>query len=83
MKVLGNNILIEAPEKVEKKSVSGIIVSSGGPDTIKAEVLSVGDTVTSVSVGDTILIRSRAGMSFSHEEKNYKVLDITDILAVL
>lgn len=92
IKPLGDRVLVEPLEEAESEQ-GGIII----PDTAKekqqrASVVALGTGKTDddgkkvpfeVKVGDTVLTSKYGGTEISLEGKDYKILNASDILAVL
>ena len=88
IKPLGQRILVEIHE-AETKTISGIII----PDTAKekqqkANVTAVSkelsdDEKNEIKVGDTILFSKYSGTSINIDEKEYLMLDIDNVLAII
>ena len=93
IKPLGNRVLVELKKK-ETSTPSGIVL----PDTVdkekKAEgvVISVGPgkllesgerAKMEVSVGQTVLVKSWGGDEVKLDDKEYKIFDAEDVLAIV
>jgi chaperonin GroES len=87
IKPLGDRVVIE-PAPAEEKTASGIII----PDTAKEKpqkgtVVAVpdktGDNDIVVKVGDTVLYGKYSGTEISIDDKDYLIMNQSDILAVI
>ncbi len=84
IKPFGDRLLIEATE-IQKKTESGIII----PDTAKekpilGKVIEIGtsdDVKESFAVGDTVIYAKYGGEDITLNNKEYKLVQISDILA--
>jgi chaperonin GroES len=87
IKPLGDRVLVE-PAPAEMKTSSGIII----PDTAQEKpqsgrVIATGhgkkDEPLTVKVGDTILYGKYVGTEFKFEDKNYLIMNESDIYAII
>ena len=87
IKPLADRVLIE-PKEAETKTASGIFI----PDSSKEKpqqgtVIAVGpgkkDEPMEVKVGDVVLFGKYAGTEVAVEEKKYRIVKQSDILAIL
>jgi chaperonin GroES len=87
IKPLGDRVVIE-PAPAEEKTASGIII----PDTAKEKpqkgtVVAVPDKTDDnnivVKVGDTVLYGKYSGTEISIDDKDYLIMNQSDILAVI
>lgn len=87
IKPLGDRVLVE-PAPAEMKTSSGIII----PDTAqekpqRGRVIATGngkkDEPLTVKVGDTILYGKYVGTEFKFEDKNYLIMNESDIYAII
>ncbi len=87
IKPLGDRVIIE-PSPAEEKTASGIII----PDTAKEKpqkgtVVAVPDKTDDnpivVKVGDLVLYGKYAGTEITLDNKNYLIMNQTDILAII
>jgi chaperonin GroES len=87
IKPLGDRVLVE-PDPAEMKTSSGIII----PDTAqekpqRGRVIATGDgkkdEPLTVKVGDTILYGKYVGTEFKFEDKNYLIMNESDIYAII
>lgn len=92
IKPLHDHIVIEYVEAEEEKSTSSIILPSSSKEKPKfATVVAVGsgemdDGTTKpmiVNVGDKVVIGNYAGTSVKLEDKNYSIIRMSDVLAVI
>ena len=91
LKPLYDHVVLEA-EPQEKKTQSGIILSSGGDERPSiAKVVAVGEgryedglqRPLAVKVGDRVVFKRYATTEFKHEDKEYLILKESDILAIV
>ncbi|MGB9701706.1 MAG: co-chaperone GroES [Candidatus Kapaibacteriota bacterium] len=86
IKPFGDRVLVE-PTELQKKTESGIII----PDTAKekpivGKIIEIGtsdEVKESFAVGDTVLFAKYGGEDISLNNKEYKIIQISDILAKL
>ncbi len=84
IKPCGDRLLVE-PTELQKKTESGIII----PDTAKekpivGKVIEIGssdDVKSAFAVGDTVLFAKYGGEDISLNNKDYKIIQMSDILA--
>jgi chaperonin GroES len=86
-RTIGEMILVK-PEKVEEKTLSGIIIPESAKEKpSKGTVMAVGsggvDFEIEVAVGDVVLYGKHAGTPISHEDENYLVMHQRDILLIV
>ncbi len=82
-KPLGDRLLVERVEEVNT-TASGIII----PDNAKekpsqGKVLAIGSDVEEVNVGDTVVFGKYAGTELILDDKEYLVMELSDILGVI
>jgi len=82
-KPLGDRLLVERVEEV-KTTASGIII----PDNAKekpsqGKVLAVGSDVEEVNVDDIVVFGKYAGTELALDDKEYLVLELSDVLGVI
>ncbi len=89
IKPIGNRVIIKA-QTFEKESIteSGIVLqtessNSGTEKTTKATILSIGDEVTKVKVGDEIYYETHGGHKITVEGEEIVILQEINILGVL
>lgn len=84
MKVIDSKILV----KVEKQTTyaekaGGFVVPTDQDSRYEvAKVISVGEKVESIKIGDILYIMRGAGFEFSNEGEEYRVISIPDILII-
>ena len=88
MKIIANKILVKDPteDKKEISSKGGILLQEKIADRhapLEVEVALIGEGVTEVSVGDTIVIPAHTGYSFSREGVSYRLVEEADILCII
>ena len=76
----GDRVTIEviAPEQI----IGGLVVPSSKEKSNRGLVVAVGDgeNLGNIKVGDTIVFQLGTGLNYATEDKDYKVLNIRDIL---
>lgn len=93
IKPLGNRVLVELKKK-ETTTASGIVLPESSDKEKKAEgvviavglgkLLENGDRVKiEVAVGQTVLVKSWGGDEVKLDDKEFKIFDAEDILAVV
>lgn len=86
IKALGDTVIVEAPEIKEKKSEGGIILTQANDKEAKNQgvVVSVGEKVTTISVGDTVLIsRMGVGEVFTFNNKFYIAMPDKEVYGIV
>lgn len=88
MHVLNTKILtIGTPDTGEpKKTESGLLVvnTARSYETVTETIVEdVGDEVSIIKKGDTIIYSSGAGVSFKRGDTTYRVLDVKEVLAIV
>jgi len=81
MKLLGKNIMIEQME-AQKKTSSGIITANNQKPN-EGNVIHVGDEITKIEEGDTVLFSEFRGSEIEYKGKKYLMLKEHDILAII
>ena len=93
IKPLGDRVLVEALEEKEEVTKGGIVI----PDSAKekpqeAKIIALGTGKTDddgkkipfeVKVGDIVLTSKYGGTDVKYEDKEYKILNSSDILAIV
>lgn len=90
LKPIGDKLVIEMVE-TEEKTVSGIVLPNSAKEAPSvAKVLAIGDEILKdpdkkdlVKVGDKIIFSKYAGTEVKLEKKEYIVVKIADVLAVV
>ena len=79
----GDRVVIEVltPEEI----VGGLVVPTSKEKSNKGLVVAVGDgkEVQALKVGETVLFNVGAGINYTTESADYKVLNVRDIVAKL
>ena len=92
IKPLGNRVLVEAVEETEVVKGGIVIPDSAKEKPQEAVVVALGtggkdddgkDIPFEVSVGDMVLMSKYGGTEVKFNDKEYKILNATDILAVV
>jgi len=86
LKVIGSKVLV----KVDKPStctqkIGGleIPVGPGAGEYEVAHVIAVGEEVKEVKVDDTMYIYFNSGKKFTHDNVEYRVLTLNEIIAII
>ena len=83
---VGEIVVVEVSMGKEKVSTGGIILSANTDKETQSQatVISVGEDVKGISVGDTVII-ARAGMGemFQLDEKYYRAMPKNEIFAII
>ena len=83
IKPLGERVLIEQIE-AETKTASGLIIPDSAQEKpLQAKVIAIGEAVKVLKTGDTILYAKFTGTELNIDNKNYIMLELSDILATL
>jgi chaperonin GroES len=84
VKPLGERILVKR-EEVEEKSTGGILLTHSHQEKPnQGEVRAVGDDVTTVKVGDTVVFGKYSGTdSLDVDEDTLLILELKDVKAVI
>ena len=92
IKPLGGRILVQTTEEDEVVKGGIVIPDSAKEKPQQAEVIALGTGKTDddgkkipfeVKVGDIILMSKYGGTDIVHDDTEYKILDASDVLAVL
>ena len=92
IKPLGDRILVEAAEETETKKSGIIIPDSAKEKPMESIVVALGTGKTDdngkkipfeVKVGNTILTSKYGGTDIKLDDKEYKILNTDDILAIV
>ena len=80
---LGTRILAE-PIEAEARTASGIIIPDSAQEKpLQAKVIAIGSDIKEIKIGNTVLYGKYTGTELNYENKNYLILEISDILATL
>lgn len=82
IKPLGKNVLIEKKTK-ETSTSFGLVLADDGKKKDEGLVQAIGDKVTDVKIGDTVLLRAWGGETVTSENKEYFVIEESQILAIV
>jgi chaperonin GroES len=90
---LGDRVLVEAVESAEEIKGGIVIPDSAKEKPLEAKVIAVGPgktddegkriKITDVKVGDIVLTSKYGGTEVKYNDKEYKILKVDDILAVV
>jgi len=86
MKAIGRNIIINKVKEGTTKTKGGLLLAENQREDIryiKASVVSVGDEVTGVKIGDYIYYDRHAGHKIEFENNSYHVIKSGDVVVVL
>ena len=83
MKVIGTKILVtKKEENVAEEKLGNLVIPGGDKDYDTCEVVSVGEEVKNLEVGETVLTYKNAGHEIKVDGKKYRVITAVDILVV-
>ena len=83
IKPLGERVLIEQIE-AETKTASGLIIPDSAQEKpLQAKVVAIGEEVKTLKEGDTVLYAKFTGTELNLDNKNYIMLELSDILATV
>lgn len=85
IKPIGNRVLLEI-EKIEKKTASGIILSTTTEDTYQniATIVAIGKVEdNSLEIGTKVVFDTTKTTKVKNEDKEYLICNYEDILATL
>ncbi|MFA5468825.1 MAG: co-chaperone GroES [Sphaerochaetaceae bacterium] len=84
IKPLGDRVLVKM-EEIQEKSAGGIFIPQTAQEKTQiAEVVAIGDDETiSVKKGDKVMYDKYAGTAVSSAGKDYLILHMSDILAII
>lgn len=92
IKPLGDRVLVEALEETEVVKGGIVIPDSAKEKPQEAKVVALGtgkkdddgkDIPFEVAIGDIVLTSKYGGTDIKHEDKEYKILNSSDILAIV
>jgi len=93
VKPLGDRVLVEPIETKEQVKGGIVIPDSAKEKPQEAKVVAVGPgkkdengkliPVDEVKVGDTVLTSKYGGTEVKYDDKDYKILNVSDILAII
>lgn len=85
MKAIGSKILVkEVEQEVLREKIGNLTVPAGNSkEKMLCEVLSVGEEVKGLSVGDKIYTYYDPGHKFRENGEDYRIISLPDILVVL
>ena len=83
IKPLGERVLIEQIE-AETKTASGLFIPDSAQEKpLQAKVVAIGEEVKVLKTGDTVLYAKFTGTELNIDNKNYIMLEVSDILATI
>ncbi|MBT3376359.1 MAG: co-chaperone GroES [Lentisphaerae bacterium] len=92
IKPLGDRVLVEALEETEVVKGGIVIPDSAKEKPQEAVIVALGtgtkdddgnDVPFEVKIGDTVLTSKYGGTEIKYDDKEYKILSVSDILAVV
>lgn len=87
MKAIDTRILLQVTKKCDSTCMQKIGEFSAPVDPKmaywEAKVLSVGENVEEVAVGDTVLIYPEVGKEFYYDGQNYRLITSSEVIAVI
>ncbi|SFV90765.1 Heat shock protein 60 family co-chaperone GroES [hydrothermal vent metagenome] len=82
-KPLGDRLLVERVEEVNT-TASGIIIPDNAKEKpSRGKVLAIGSDVEDVNVDDVVVFGKYSGTELVLEDKEYLVLEVSDVLGVI
>jgi len=82
-KPLGDRLLVERVEEVNT-TASGIIIPDNAKEKpSRGKVLAIGNDVEDVNVDDVVVFGKYSGTELVLEDKEYLVLEVSDVLGVI
>lgn len=82
LKTIGRNIILELSDKNEYEK-NGIIIKSTNSLNLIGNVISIGNEVKDVKVGDKVIYNDINAKKIIYESNEYFVLDEKDVLAII
>lgn len=82
LKSIGRNIILESSDKNEYEK-NGIIIKSTNSLNLIGNVISIGNEVKDVKVGDKVIYNDINAKKIIYESNEYFVLDEKDVLAII
>ena len=86
MKAIGRNLIIKKIKEGTTKTKGGLLLTESQREDIRyilADIVSVGDEITGVKVGDQIYYDRHAGHKIEIDKSVYHVIKIQDVVVVL
>ena len=81
MKAIDSKILVQAEGTTEKQKIGSFEMPVTEYEVVK--VLSVGEKLENIVVGDTALIYPGAGKEFTRDGQKYRVITVNEIIVIL
>ena len=82
LKTIGRNIILALSDKNEYEK-NGIIIKSTNSLNLIGNVISIGNEVKDVKVGDKVIYNDINAKKIIYESNEYFVLDEKDVLAII
>jgi len=82
VKVIGDRILVK-PEPVANQTASGLMLNTANERPRRGEVLSVGEAVEGITVGDRLLFGKLAGSRIEENGEEYLVIRKDEVMLIL
>lgn len=82
LKPLGKRVLLAKPAKTEATTKAGILLTEVPKPENVAEVVAIGEEVTSVRVGDQVVFPTYGFIEITDDEVDYLLIEVNDLLAV-
>lgn len=82
LRSIDKNLIVQETED-ENYIQNGIIIKSNGSRNILGNVISVGNNVVDIYVGDTIIFSKDNARTLVYENNEYLVINENDVLAVI
>ncbi|HHO65274.1 MAG TPA: co-chaperone GroES [Epsilonproteobacteria bacterium] len=82
-KPLGDRLLVERVEEVNTTANGIIIPDNAKEKPSRGKVLAIGNDVEDVNVDDVVVFGKYSGTELVLEDKEYLVLEVSDVLGVI
>lgn len=82
MRVIGDRILVK-PEPVPNQTASGLILNTANEKPRKGVVLSIGESVEGIAIGDKLLYGKLAGSRIEENGEEYIVIRKEEVMLIL
>lgn len=84
MKVIKSNILCkDVKTDSPTKKIGNFVIPDDQRGYIEAEVVSIGDEVKEINVGDSIYIYPNSGKKVNVNGEDFRVINISEVIVVL
>ena len=81
---MADRLIVQRTDATERQSEGGIVIPSQAQKRSNTgRIISLGDDITQLQVGQVVLLSDTAGVPFQHEGEDYLVIRVGEILAKL